>query len=262
MIDMPINTPPPSKPAPPHDLTDDEFAELDDLFLETPDPLDPVDVVMLDGYLCCVIVQPVPLEAATWLPYVFDFDGQPLPESTKPKWLQRTSELIMRRHAALTRSIAEDGWFEPLVLEFDDEPSDTAEGETEPVVNPLADFHPISQSLMPWVAGFQHAAECFPDLSEMTDDAVQVALARLYRHLPVETDEEREVVAILDREHPLTTLENAMEELVATVADLQDLTSKQRYKVDTVKREEPKVGRNDPCPCGNGKKFKQCHGAT
>ena len=22
----------------------------------------------------------------------------------------------------------------------------------------------------------------------------------------------------------------------------------------------PKVGRNDPCPCGSGKKFKQCHG--
>ena len=28
----------------------------------------------------------------------------------------------------------------------------------------------------------------------------------------------------------------------------------------TVKREEPKVGRNDPCPCGSGKKYKQCHG--
>jgi preprotein translocase subunit SecA len=25
-------------------------------------------------------------------------------------------------------------------------------------------------------------------------------------------------------------------------------------------REEPKVGRNDPCPCGSGKKYKQCHG--
>jgi preprotein translocase subunit SecA len=27
-----------------------------------------------------------------------------------------------------------------------------------------------------------------------------------------------------------------------------------------VKRSKPKVGRNDPCPCGSGKKFKQCHG--
>ncbi len=29
---------------------------------------------------------------------------------------------------------------------------------------------------------------------------------------------------------------------------------------ETYIREEPKVGRNDPCPCGSGKKFKQCHG--
>ena len=31
--------------------------------------------------------------------------------------------------------------------------------------------------------------------------------------------------------------------------------------VKTVKRDEPKVGRNDPCWCGSGKKFKKCHGA-
>src|SRR5258706_90889 len=28
----------------------------------------------------------------------------------------------------------------------------------------------------------------------------------------------------------------------------------------TVKREGPKVGRNDPCPCGSGRKYKSCHG--
>ena len=31
--------------------------------------------------------------------------------------------------------------------------------------------------------------------------------------------------------------------------------------VQTVRRDEPKVGRNDPCPCGSGKKYKKCHGA-
>ena len=29
-----------------------------------------------------------------------------------------------------------------------------------------------------------------------------------------------------------------------------------------VRRNEPKVGRNDPCPCGSGKKYKKCHGAV
>jgi preprotein translocase subunit SecA len=32
-------------------------------------------------------------------------------------------------------------------------------------------------------------------------------------------------------------------------------------KAATIKRESVKVGRNDPCPCGSGKKFKKCHGA-
>ena len=31
-------------------------------------------------------------------------------------------------------------------------------------------------------------------------------------------------------------------------------------KVRTQVREGAKVGRNDPCPCGSGKKYKQCHG--
>ena len=31
--------------------------------------------------------------------------------------------------------------------------------------------------------------------------------------------------------------------------------------VETVKREEPKVGRNDDCPCNSGKKYKKCCGA-
>jgi preprotein translocase subunit SecA len=32
-------------------------------------------------------------------------------------------------------------------------------------------------------------------------------------------------------------------------------------EVATVRREGRKVGRNDPCPCGSGKKYKKCHGA-
>ena len=36
--------------------------------------------------------------------------------------------------------------------------------------------------------------------------------------------------------------------------------SRQRARPETFKRTERKVGRNEPCPCGSGKKFKQCHG--
>ena len=237
------------------DLTDAEFEELDELLAKTPEPFEPLDAVMLDGYLCGVIVQPVLLETDAWLPHVFDFDGQPLPDDADPAWRERVTALILRRHAALNRAIAEDGWFDPLILELDDfNPPRTDD--------PAASLNPVSQALFPWVAGFQHAMESFPDLLELPDPAIDVALARLYRHLPAQTDEEREVVATLDKEHPLASLDEAIEDLIVIVADLEDLTRDRRYKVETIKRDAPKVGRNDPCPCGSGRKFKQCHGKT
>ena len=36
---------------------------------------------------------------------------------------------------------------------------------------------------------------------------------------------------------------------------------REESKPVTVKRAEKKVGRNDPCPCGSGKKYKKCHGS-
>lgn len=247
--------PPPDLAPASQDLTDAEFAELDELLAAAPEPLEPLDAVMLDGFLCGLLVQPVVIEPAAWLPHVFDPEGGPLPEALDPAWRERVTALTLRRHAALNRTMVEDGWFDPLILEPDDwNPPATDD--------PAASLNPVSQSLYPWVAGFQHALQTFPDLLEQPDDAIDIALARLYRHLPATTDEEREVVATLERDHPLETLDAAIEDLIVTVADLADLTRDRRYKVETVKRETPKVGRNDPCPCGSGRKYKVCHGAA
>lgn len=41
----------------------------------------------------------------------------------------------------------------------------------------------------------------------------------------------------------------------------QPQESQERSTPQTVRRSMPKVGRNDPCPCGSGKKYKKCHGA-
>ncbi|MDP8999290.1 MAG: SEC-C metal-binding domain-containing protein, partial [Myxococcota bacterium] len=38
--------------------------------------------------------------------------------------------------------------------------------------------------------------------------------------------------------------------------------SQPRVTVQPVRRDGPKIGRNDPCPCGSGQKFKKCHGAA
>jgi uncharacterized protein len=267
---MTLTSIPHSGTAAKRDLTDAEFAELDELLTATPKPLEALDAVMLDGFLCGVLVQPVLMDEGQWLPFVFDADGQPLPTTADAVWLARTHNLIMQRHAALNRAMAQDGWFNPLILELDDEAAsenDVAEAQDQNKsddadAQAVSDLPPVSQALMPWVTGLLLATEQFTALSDMPDDAVHVALARLYRHLPAQTDEERNLVALLDQEHPLTTLDAAIEELVVTVADLWDLTRASRYKVETVQRDTPKQGRNDPCACGSGKKFKACHGAV
>jgi preprotein translocase subunit SecA len=49
----------------------------------------------------------------------------------------------------------------------------------------------------------------------------------------------------------------AGEDYAANENDYYDPTP---VKKEPVRNLEPKIGRNDPCPCGSGKKFKQCHG--
>jgi preprotein translocase subunit SecA len=44
--------------------------------------------------------------------------------------------------------------------------------------------------------------------------------------------------------------------------DLQYQTGPAQAEAPKPVRAGAKVGRNDPCPCGSGKKYKKCHGAT
>ncbi|MBL8369352.1 MAG: SEC-C domain-containing protein, partial [Candidatus Accumulibacter sp.] len=50
------------------------------------------------------------------------------------------------------------------------------------------------------------------------------------------------------------------EKLPQAVTEIYRFWVAQR-SIKTIRRETPKVGRNDPCPCGSGKKFKKCCGA-
>lgn len=261
----------PDLPAASRDLSDAELHELDELLAALPEPLLAMDVVMLDGYLCGVIVQPALVAAEQWLAQVFDIEGRALPADAPGR--ERLVALILRRHAALNRALLEDGWFDPLILDDEDDEDDYGDaddGDEDDAAHADADtagsdalaaLDPISRPLLPWVTGFQTACITFPALLESEDEAVMTALARLFRHLPAGSDDEREVVATLDRELPLASLDDAVDELVASVADLADLTHDERYRVETVRRDAPKVGRNDPCPCGSGRKYKHCHGA-
>lgn len=239
------------------DLTDAEVSELDDLLAMVPEPFESLDVSALDGYLCGVLAQPVPVPEDQWLPGVFDWNwGEEAHVPLRPEttgWHEakheRVVDLIRRRHLALNRAIFEEGWFDPLVMTPEDD-----EGR------PLQGSAAFEVSLGPWVMGFEHAQNLFPKLAELPVQEVQDLMACLWRHLPAKSEDELAYAKALDQEHPLANLDAAIEDLVHNVVELTELGRKALVSTAPRRRDTSKVGRNDPCPCGSGRKFKACHG--
>jgi uncharacterized protein len=235
-------------------LDDNEIVELDELLAAIPEEREALDVAMLDGYLVGVLLQPEPVEPAAWLPLIFDANGDEQPEARyQPP--QRLTELVMRRHGELAASLAAREPFDPIVFDFDDE--DGAPSSPQDAIAALG----------PWAAGFMNALSEFPGLLERYGDDAEVsaALFGVLRHLPLDPDDpegsnetfvrDRQQV---DRDVPLANLDEAIDELVGCVLEAAEIVRPHK----PVTRTSPKVGRNDPCPCGSGRKYKQCHGAA
>jgi len=234
-------------------LSDNDIHDLDELLGLVPEPYETLDAVILDGYLCGVLVQPVMLTPEQWLPPIFGTEGLPEPDDSKG-WTQerhdRLLDLIQRRYDELLHGVLEEGWFDPLVPLVEDDDGKPLEGKD------------ALEGLGYWVAGFEWAMANFPQLEEAGLSGVPDLLDSLWRHLPEQDEVQQQMTKALDEEHPLNTLDEAIEALVFDVVDLAHIGIKERHKVTTVVRDQPKTGRNDPCPCGSGKKYKNCHGAN
>lgn len=247
---------PPSRPAPgadARDLSDAEFDELDALLAGIPEPLEPLDPFMLDGFLAALVVQPQLIEPARWLPHVFDAEGHRWGEAEPSAEQRRASELVLRRYKVLNRMLAEFGGFDPWIPRAEA----TTDAAAEPSPAAL-----LSAALLPWAAGFDSAMRLFPALDELDDAEVDAALDVIYQHLPEqEAPDDGGLDAGVGAARGIADLDAAVGELVEAVAELYERTTPMRYRVEVQRRDTPKVGRNDPCPCGSGRKFKHCHGA-
>ena len=233
-------------------LTDAEIHEIDKLLGEVPEPYETLDAVLLDGYLCGVLVQPVILPRDEWLAPIFGSEGVPTPDA--PGWSpvkhNRLLTLIERRYNELLRDILEEGWFDPIVPALEDDDGKPLKGKES------------MEGLGYWVAGLEWALANFPQLEEQGLAGVPDLLDSLWRHLPEQDETQQEMTKALDLEHPLRNLDEGIEALVFDIVDLAQIGVAERHKVATVVRDEPKIGRNDPCPCGSAKKYKMCHGAN
>ena len=179
------------------DLNDAERDELQQLLDSVPTPLEPLDVSMLDGFLCGVLVQPEAPAPTIWLPHVTDADARPLPAGFAADRLHR---LVLRRHAELDRAIQQRRWFDPWVFEM--APADAAAGDMAPADDDSAideegeGGSSARDAVYPWVAGFALAMDVCPGLMARDADLLNEPLALLYRHL--EPDDLEDAQALLD----------------------------------------------------------------
>ncbi|HEX5686092.1 MAG TPA: YecA family protein [Ideonella sp.] len=207
-------------------LTDADLALLERWLDRIPAPAEPLDAMMLDGFLCGVLLQPKPVPEAQWWRHVVDVDGRSIPLGFDDEPLRA---LVRRRHAELDAAIRERQWFDPWVFELDDEE------------DPL-------QAVMPWVAGFATAMEFFPALMRSDSPEVAEPLAVLYRSFdPEDLEDADELLELIEELEPPADLAEAVEALVNSVLLLADVT---RPLPSTKPRRPPSPRPRRPAPGG------------
>ncbi|MHB8914758.1 MAG: preprotein translocase subunit SecA [Thiobacillus sp.] len=70
----------------------------------------------------------------------------------------------------------------------------------------------------------------------------------------------QEDIAAVEQHDELANVQYQHADFDEALASSDDESTPLATSSQTFAREYPKVGRNDPCPCGSGKKYKQCHG--
>jgi uncharacterized protein len=187
----------------PQALDDNEIALLQVLLDRVPQPLQPLDVSAVDGFLCGVLLQPNAVEVSCWWPSVTDVDGRSLPQGFDARDLQG---LVLRRFAQLDQAIAARQWFDPWVFEMD--------AQTSP-----------SETVLPWIAGFAAAMERFPDLMRIDDARLMEPLALLYLHFdPDDLEDAQALQDLIDTLEPPADLGEAVQDIVRSLMLIADIT--------------------------------------
>ena len=216
----------------PKPLTDAELATLQAQLDALPAPLEPLDVMALDGYLCGVILQPRPVPPAQWMAHVLDVEGRTPPAGLDTAELQA---LVTRRHASLQHAIDRRDWFDPWIFELD--------GDASP-----------SETVLPWVAGFAMALDIFPALAAIDDPALLEPMALVYLHIdPEELEDADALLEVIETLEPPPDLEEAVQDLVRALMLMADVT-RPKLSMAPGKRPPQRSGARRPRP-GSGSRL-------
>jgi uncharacterized protein len=216
-------------------LSDEELEELEH-FLSSDAAAHAMDIAMLDGFLTALAISPANLPPSQWLPEVW---GEGVAWHS-PDQQERMTALVFRHANDLLFYLRDrPTTFEPLLYEREHA------GKTEPVIDE-------------WCIGFVIAMGL--------DEAAWEPLLD-----SDEGDELLEPILLFGSEAGWEQLKQdpalaaRQAEFAAMLGDIVlailDWSLPLRKAAGTRRRDAPKTGRNDSCPCGSGRKFKKCCGA-
>lgn len=202
---------------------------------ERPESTLPLDATQ--GLLCAVVSAPSPVMPSRWLPEVLGEGHQ----FSSVEEAQEITALLMSLHNDVARQLNEGGGFEFIV--YGDEGDD-------------------HDSIAIWCQGYLIGVELAdPGWHQDTDPEELEEMLFPFYMLSGRWQEILEA----EGEPPMDPADEAeiLAELRLSLAD--EVLANRRYWFERgipepVRRSGPKVGRNEPCPCGSGKKFKNCCG--
>ncbi|KAF1013978.1 MAG: Protein translocase subunit SecA [Stenotrophomonas maltophilia] len=110
----------------------------------------------------------------------------------------------------------------------------------------------------------EYKKEAFELFSDMLENVKREVVA-LLAHVRIRSDEEVAQLEAAERQQVEARLRQSQfqhQDAGSYSADEEaaQVEAAQQGGVAQILRDEPKIGRNDPCPCGSGKKYKHCHG--
>lgn len=197
----------------------------------------------LDGFLTALALGPELIMPGEWMPAIW---GEHEPRWESPAEAQRVYGQLLELWNDVLRRVALD-------------PAEQIDADDRPIFGDGHDGVPRGQA---WAAGFLDGVEAAPegwdDWCEAEDwiDNVLIDLDALT--WPVVPDgfvPDDDAPALEHAQH-----EGILAELPALVHRLHRHRLAQEAARTPIRRDTPKVGRNDPCPCGSGKKYKKCCG--
>ncbi len=260
---------------------DNPSADLDDVTSATLDTLEDVlDAVrerhpdtpqweFCEGALTALLCTRRAVGEDEWLPFLFGRDADDAFATPAERtrflmgWMARESQLRAAL-AAPVDSLEDERALSPAVMDWRGllaclPEADRAEATADQDGPPPA----LAQV---WAQGFLAAVDHWADDWAPPRDkeiAATIADARACIEDLLADDTAKPALNLYDPEGPPSVSEARFEafgEALWAVYDLRDIAASLGPRVPPA-RADDKVGRNDPCPCGSGKKYKKCHGA-